>query len=613
MKIQKSFWGNSQLEDSMLKSILLFNDQKMKSNKKDLILMAILSIITNENGLDDLAIAGILKTRFALDYNADDIKQYVSKLQNLKLVLSSNDGKYRAITNEKQGEYFFSELEKDTEKLFCGIVDRIKSVARINLSANEEIKIKENAKKALSVYYQMYGYSFWGLKEIERDEIPNAVEVASNGLRSNLGRALVGALADVINSPTVHERKVIEKWARAYVAMEVLNLDPSLRNFKQTKLREKTFVIDTDFALNAITNKAKYSTIYREIIKILKGIGCKLYIPTIVLEEIKDHIDAAKKRYAFHGSQLSGMTDDILENVLANVFIEDYVKTIRDNKQSLSFKTYIDNYYDPEYPELLIEKIKSVFGININFLDDIEPLNDELKQRLADEINNITKISAKGIRRDEDKNTRIAETDASLYLTIRKLNQNSAGDDKPLCEKVYLLTQSQKTIGCAKKIGIYNKNIICNPIALYSILQEMGLISGEKLDIINLFENPFLTYTAELIWTEVEPLLRAGAQLKYVEIHRLRIDVDARIDNILTCETFEEKVSEANRLKERGYLFASDLVEAQKIIEDKDKQIAELSQKVELLSQQKKESIRAKNGPNIKQQKQKRKRKSKRR
>ena len=101
MKIQKSFWGNSQLEDSMLKSILLFNDQKMKSNKKDLILMAILSIITNENGLDDLAIAGILKTRFALDYNADDIKQYVSKLQNLKLVLSSNDGKYRAITNEK--------------------------------------------------------------------------------------------------------------------------------------------------------------------------------------------------------------------------------------------------------------------------------------------------------------------------------------------------------------------------------------------------------------------------------------------------------------------------------------------------------------------------------
>ena len=133
------------------------------------------------------------------------------------------------------------------------------------------------------------------------------------------------------------------------------------------------------------------------------------------------------------------------------------------------------------------------------------------------------------------------------------------------------------------------------------------------MDIINLFENPFLTYTAELIWTEVEPLLRAGAQLKYVEIHRLRIDVDARIDNILTCETFEEKVSEANRLKERGYLFASDLVEAQKIIEDKDKQIAELSQKVELLSQQKKESIRAKNGPNIKQQKQKRKRKSKRR
>ena len=69
---------------------------------------------------------------------------------------------------------------------------------------------------------------------------------ARKGLPDNLGKALVGAMADVIDEPTLQEKNILEKWARAFVAMEVINLDPSLRNFKATKLREKSFVIDTD-------------------------------------------------------------------------------------------------------------------------------------------------------------------------------------------------------------------------------------------------------------------------------------------------------------------------------------------------------------------------------
>lgn len=108
--------------------------------------------------------------------------------------------------------------------------------------------------------------------------------------------------------------------------MEVINLDPSLRNFKATKLREKSFVIDTDVALNALTTHAKYSVVYREMINLLRRAGCKLYVPHIVVEEIQSHIDAANKRYIFEGSQWLSMTDEILENKIANVFVEDYVK-----------------------------------------------------------------------------------------------------------------------------------------------------------------------------------------------------------------------------------------------------------------------------------------------
>lgn len=39
--------GSNALEDSMLKSILLFNSHKIKNNKKDLLPMAIFSILNS--------------------------------------------------------------------------------------------------------------------------------------------------------------------------------------------------------------------------------------------------------------------------------------------------------------------------------------------------------------------------------------------------------------------------------------------------------------------------------------------------------------------------------------------------------------------------------------
>lgn len=254
----------------------------------------------------------------------------------------------------------------------------------------------------------------------------------------------------------------------------------------------------------------------------------------------------------------------------------------------MQFQTYIENFSDPENPQLLIDKLKTVFSHELRIMgeDEIEPINDNIKQKLADEIESKTMMSAKGSKRNSEKNAQIAETDALLYLTIQKLNRDERGNNKPLSQKAYLLTTTKKTIDCAKKLGIYDKNIICSPLALAPILQEIGLIEGAQINPINLFENPFLTYTAELIWPQVKPLLEAGAQLKYKDIHRLRIDVDANIDSILTCETLKDKAAEAQRLTERGYMFANDLLSAQKAIEEKEAQILDKENVIASLKEQ---------------------------
>lgn len=570
--------GNDQLEDSMLRSILLFNAQKTTNSSKDLLLKAILSIITYGDGKYGLSeINNILKERFNVTYAAEDLNKHISKLKDKGFITQGQNNKYQAITNIKKGQDFYIQIDKETDSLINGILERTRT-SNITISQNNEMKMRENIRQALSVYYKMYGYSFLGLKENSKHKsMLDAVDIVRKGLPDNLGKALVGAIADALNEPTSQERDILEKWARAFVAMEVINLDPSLRNFKATKLREKSFVIDTDIALHVLTTHAKYSSVYRQMISLLKNAGCKLYIPYIIVDEIQNHIDAAQKRYSFEGSSWSSMTDELLENKIANVFVEDYVKIVRNDeyKRDLQFETYISNFYDSEEPSLLMNKLKDVFGKDFILLEELESLDNELKKKLAEKIKYLTTISEKGTRRDEVKNTQIAEADASLYLTIRQMNRDVKGNDKPLSQKAYLLTKSQKTISCAKELGIYDKNIICDPFALLSVLQEMGMFAGHEFEIVNLFENPFLAYTANLIWDEVKPLLDKGAKLKYAEIHRLRIDADANIDKILTCETLEERTSEAKRLSERGYFFANDLLKIQQEIEKKDRDIQE--------------------------------------
>jgi len=586
----KSFMltGCDPLEDSMLKSILLFNSQNIENNKKNLLPMAIFSIIIYGNGKYNIeSILGILRTRFALDYSVNDITLHITQLISKGYITQSDDNCYKACN--KDGGAFFSNIEAETDELFTGIINRITKIGHITINQSDTIRIKINIRNALSIYFLLYGYSFWGLKQKEDvNNIPNAVETACKGLSNNLGRALVGALADVINNPQEKEKEILEKWARAYVAMEVLNLDPSLRNFKITKLRTKIFIIDTDVALNALASKARYSAIYRQMIKSLIKAGCKLSIPSTVINEIQDHIDAAKKRYSYNGTLWPSIPDEVLETIDANIFVEDYVKLFRSGYHDLLFQTYIENFSDSDNPQLLIDKLKTVFGNDVLIWgeDQLVPINDSIKKALAEEIENKTTLSAKGGKRNSEKNAQIAETDASLYLTIQQINHDESGNNKPLNQKAYLLTTTRKTIECAKKLGIYDKNIICNPLALAPILQGIGLIEGTQIDLINLFENPFLTYTAELIWPQVEPLLHAGAQLKYKDIHRLRIDVDANIDKILTCETLKEKAIEAQRLTERGYMFANDLLSAQKAIEEKEIQISDQKNIITSLKEQ---------------------------
>ena len=598
--------GRDAMEEAMLRSVLLFNGRVSASKRQDMILKAVLAIIIYGKGTTKISdIVEILSQRFFVDRNNKDVPQMISQLIDRGLVKENADGTIDIETKENIKEDFFANLERETQSLIKNVIERIEKQSRITLSDSDKTKLPNNIKSALSSYYAMYGYKFFPVgKEPNEQQLTTAVYCARNGLSKNVGQATVRCLADLLSDPTPEELVVLEKWARAYVTMQVMNLDPFLRNFKATKMSQKSFVIDTDVALHAITTHAKFSKEYRLVSERLKAAGCKILIPDRVVGEILDHIDAAWKWYGSLGPQVLEFTDELLENKIRNVFIEDYVKLLRNNskKKDMTFDTYLDNFRADEYPSLIWDCLAEVFGkevVDNHF--NLVPLDDDVKKKLKEKVLKETIETQKGAHRTDEKNDEIAELDTSLYLTLMKMNRDDNDDEKPLSRRTYLLTSSDRTNKCAKELGIFQKDICCDPKALLTIMQETGSLNGAKVEIINLFDNPFLVFTANEVWKEVEPILKNGGKLKHTELRRLRYDVDAHIDRILTCKTQEERLAEARRQTERGYLFAKDLVDANQTIaeqgqiiaqkdsalQSKDEKIAELEAQLE---KQKKEN-----------------------
>lgn len=297
-EIQYSLYKDSSaLEATRLRSILLFNGRVEKQKRQDLITKAILSLILAEDG--NATRDGILQQlnfQFHLSYKKGELETQIKKLFNLGLI-DSLDEPIKVKDADKKGRSYFDELERNTEALLDSIID-IASRRYAHISIPSPDKVKKTIRKALSVYYGMNGYSFFGVQKKEEVKVEDAVSIVKKDIPDNrVCESVIRAIADVLEKPDEFQVKVLTQWARAFVAMESMSLDPLLNNFKSKNLKEKEFVIDTDVVLYCLTSRARYSEDYSQMIAKLKDLGCKMYIVPEVVKEVQKHIDAARKRY----------------------------------------------------------------------------------------------------------------------------------------------------------------------------------------------------------------------------------------------------------------------------------------------------------------------------
>lgn len=571
-------YHNEDHQAALLRSVLLFNSKKVNNSKDNILRISILSLALNVTAYEECTIEYIIrcfKQEFGVELDRVALDSHLKKLAEMDMIKVSDTG---VITVKDRTESsFFYDLEQSTSNLINNIY--LKLVGLVEVPVNLEFQIRTNIKNALIAYYNLFGHEFLGTQKVTpKSKLPDTLSFVRENLTEQIWKTLILVIADVLANPSNEDKATLETWAKAYAITQVINLDPKLREYKRTMFKDKEYIVDTDVLLNCLTTNARYSGVYKSMISILRSCNCKFYIPQQVFDEVCDHAEAAIKRRTFYGeASLREFTDLMLEGEDGNVFIEDYVKQVRSipENSDMKFKDYISNIYSDEYPELLKENIKIIFGDRVfdNRINETD-VDSALLEDLTNKLYNMIVCTRKGSFRDSDNNMRICRADALYYLYISKSNKASGSDMLSGARKIYLLTRSTRTVRGALDMKIYENNIICNPIELIPILDEIGLWQCDTINYINLFENPFLVYAAQKVWNDVEPILKEGSlTLKFADLNRLRLDANVNLHKMLTADTIEEREWYADEYANKDYEVAKvfrDLLKENKALKEEN-------------------------------------------
>lgn len=569
------------MESSLLRGILLFNCLESRRSRKDFIPRAVFSIIVEGEGkYTKSEILEIFNVRFKYGMSPNELDSIILNLKNEGHL----NAKGEAVLSNRSGKEYYESISLETGNLFDRIIHRM--VDLLGSITNSEI-VKENIRRALSVYFKLYGYAFFDLQERSWDEsAEEAISAAMANLSAREGRALVKVIGETLNNQDNDDKMILEQWARAFIMMEMINLDPSLRNFKADKLRGKEFVLDTDFVLRCLTTSLEQSKPYKTIVDRLRALGCKMFLPKEVYQEVKGHISEARSTFFRYGDGLKTFPPEVMRNGFRNVFLEDYATLLEKDKakKDMSFQEYIDNIHDERNERLLQNVLINTLGketVNNSFDIKVEEKDKEL---LLDKILEYTNTAAKADMRSVSRKTEISKTDAYLYLATARKNEGTEGN-AILSRKTYLLTQSTRAAKAAKDVGLFQNNIICHPNALISILEETGNLNGNGVSIVNLFDNPFLVFTAKEVWTIMEPVIQDARYMKYSQIERLRNDVDYLLDLKMTIqdghipiETRKQKIR-----NEMGVMTVRDIEQLKQQLVNLQEQLQTTNSKVEEL------------------------------
>lgn len=598
-------------EAAMIKTCLLF-DNKLQQKREIFFQKKLLADLfcKKYNSLDS-AVAYLEKEMPSYAFDKQQVKTALNNLQSSNFVAFLEDGSVTLTKEATDNGNKSAEEQKDGYKQ---LVRDILHDVELNVPISNNIQqVRQNIQNCLEYYIQTSCYNLLALDDkVSTNDNETLVHRASSNLPQDdrLVSQILLSIGSVIAQPSEAQRKILETMAQAQITMRLMGVDPMLQNFKRTLIASKVFVLDTDVVLYLITDNGERSRQYKSLLQQLLGCGCNIYIPEELFDEVYDHAEAAKKRYHFVSPVLNNDVGRWAESAINNVFIESYYCQKSENGLNTSWDNYIGNYIQPEEgsaytKDAVMEKIGQnrnihygEFPYGYDIYDSCKTEDMQLRDALYDKALKVTLQTEKAETRDDEKNKRIAKTDTKLFLNVKKLNDSerertgkSVLRNDYLCHKYYVITNTFRVYSCTKELNMSDR-LFCSPSALMAFMVESGIIDRGKVNVLSLFDNPFLAYVAEQSWSDVEKMIPTGVDFKGKSIVRLRYELQNHLKLLLTTKPGTDAYSRiVNDVKLQDYSFKPQIeyaMELEKQNAEKDKYIEDLQKQLEKLKAEKK-------------------------
>lgn len=548
--------AKDRLKRSLLECSLLFhsnNSLVAGIDKGDILSKSIFAIIADIEGTATIEkITSAYFDRFGKQIDAEVLDRVLKGLVKSSFISPFKNGyrphKLAAETMHEGVKHFEERMRLLNQQLLA------KAETKIDCAVENSTKqiIERNIRKSLNLYFQLYALDYVfdddAEHKVEEEDVINEVK---RDLAEELSDALLEAFSDLIEHPTDEQKETLMLCVKLFVGAQFLQIDPLVSQMELSKLKEKRFILDTDFLLYSITRHCRQSAEYKKLLKTLRKIGCELVIPNEVVTEVLKHAQCAENNYYRFRNTLEAVDEDAIEEKANNVFVKDFCMNRIHNQYSKSIRSYLfENYLSQEEPlEFIKDVIRDELHIEPGLDVDIPVDNDYLyiKDQLIDKIYDKTRKSDKDQWRDDNETRAIAETDAKLLLNALALNKNIQPESEKelLYANTYLVTYTTKGIKSARELKIY-RNVVTRPKILINLLMEIGLFDDKHNRMFNLFDNPFLAQIMSEHWDVITALSKTGVDLRGHSVTKLGRDLGATVHTYLTKNSDVEQIDLAN-------------------------------------------------------------------
>ncbi len=466
-----------------------------------------------------------------------------------------------------------------TNALMSDILAEISRISGRTFSERECQTIADNTRKTLIRLLSLFGMEFANqvLRQaapspVYLDETDDLFQIARNQLSPEVGELLIHVMSHILSNPTREQAETLANWSLAYLGVQIMNLDPRLRELQSVRFAKKMFVLDTDFILHCIVQGCPWSNTYLNLVQTLRNLGCRVIVPESCIQECVTHAEISPRTYEYFGEKLLSLSEVFVNEVVGNVFVMGYyyARVNRHISPNTSFRDYRRNYYEPSAEKaFLIEVMKERFPEGVEILNMSSLLTRSIPEEqmlaMSDALYEGSSSQVKSRYRSKDDIEKLAQTDSCLFLTALHLNEESERvPDEILGGCCYLITSSVKYLRSAKKAGLRDV-VTARPQSLIALLDIIGGMKIGPIEFVQLFENPMLIHAVRQAWDDVQVLLDSGIDLRNKSIARLRWDLDQELHNRISALEEAELVADASDEEasvSKGDIEFTDLIES---------------------------------------------------